>query len=139
MVEGGVHTVLAIQRTEAVRYAKAFPIAISMACLSISATAQVVPVPSDPRARYLVVEIKENRRGFLEVLSQRDGPSGRSYALREVDCRRRTFRYLGDSDSLSEALAAPGRARPGNEMGGLVNGSISDVISKFACAAGVRG
>jgi hypothetical protein len=61
-----------------------------------------------------------------------DVPSdpGVSYARREIDCAAMTFRYLGEGDTLEQANSDS--PNPG-DMGMLTDGSISDVISEYAC------
>lgn len=95
-----------------------------------TAMAQAIAVPSDPRARYELVSKIRRDDGLVEITTRRQGPSGTSFARREVDCRRRLFRYLGEGDALKEArrlAPSPGRMSP------LVDGSISDHIVRFAC------
>jgi hypothetical protein len=99
------------------------------------AQAQPVPVPSDPRASYVALDIKPKPRGMVEVLTRRDGPSGVSFSLREIDCGRRTFRYIGEGDTRDEVARASARSRPGNTMGPLTDGSISTHVANFACVA----
>lgn len=101
----------------------------------VTAFAQPIPVPSDPRASYAALDIKLKPRGMVEVLTRRDGPSGISFALREIDCGRRSFRYIGEGDTREEAARASARSRPGNTMGPLTDGSISTHLANFACAA----
>jgi hypothetical protein len=89
-----------------------------------------VPVPSDPRARYWLLDWSRMSNGNLEVLTRRSGPSGVSYARREIDCGAMTFRYLGEGDSVAEARQDS--PNPGG-MGELVGGSISTEVSQFVC------
>jgi hypothetical protein len=95
-----------------------------------TAMAQAIAVPSDPRARYELVRKVRRDDGLVEITTRRQGPSGTSFARREVDCRRRLFRYLSEGDTLEEArrpAPSPGRMSP------LFDGSISDHIARFAC------
>lgn len=88
-------------------------------------------VPSDSKARYYLLNVEDGEAGRIIATSRREGPSGTSYARREIDCSARLFRYVGEGDTLAEAQQpAP---NPG-EMSGLVEGSISDEAVKFACA-----
>lgn len=97
--------------------------------LATAASAQTIPVPSDPRAAYEALEIRRLPNGNREILTRRVGPLGTSYALREVDCRRNQFRYLGEGDTAEQAR----RRSSSNVMGALVDGSISWHVSRFAC------
>lgn len=107
------------------------PAAVAILALAASAaSAQSIAVPSDPRARYEAVSTTKRPDGLVEIITRRQGPSGVSYARREVDCRRRTFRYVGEGDTLDEAKR-PG-PNPG-QMAELVQGSISWHVVQFAC------
>jgi hypothetical protein len=89
-----------------------------------------VPVLSDPRARYWLLDWSRMSNGNLEALTRRSGPSGVRYARREIDCGTMTFRYLGEGDSVAEARQDS--PNPGG-MGDLVAGSISTEVSQFVC------
>ena len=86
------------------------------------------------RARYTALEIKPKPKGLVEVLTRREGSSGITFALREIDCDRRMFRYLGEGDTRAKAAEGRARNRPDNNMGRLTEGSISTEVSDFACA-----
>ena len=90
-----------------------------------------LPVRSDPGASYQLISSSKMSNGNLEVLTQRSGPSGVSFARREVDCSSMTFRYLGEGDTLSEAKEDG--PNPG-EMSEAMSTSISGEVSRFACA-----
>ena len=88
-------------------------------------------VPSDPRARYFLLNVAPGEGGNIVATTRREGPSGTSFSRREINCDAQTFRYIGEGDTLEQAKQpAP---NPG-DMGPLVDGSISDVSVKFACA-----
>ncbi len=108
--------------------------ALTGASLSLAAHAQPISVPSDPGVSYRAVEIKAKPNGMVEILTRRQGPSGISFSLREIDCRNRSFRYLGEGDTREEAARAEARNRPNNRMGQLTEGSISTHVANFACS-----
>ena len=88
-------------------------------------------VPSDPRASYRLLKWSKMQNGNLEAVTVREGPSGTSFARREIDCENQTFRYLGEGDTLSEAM----RDSPNiGEMSGLVEGSIAAVTVDVVCS-----
>lgn len=89
-----------------------------------------IDVPSDPGVGYRLLDVSPGKNGNLIAISRREGKSGVSYARREIDCTAMTFRYLGEGDTLEQAKADS--PNPG-DMGVLTDGSISDVISKYAC------
>jgi hypothetical protein len=94
------------------------------------ADGEFIPVASDPRASYSLLHWSAMQNGHREALTRRDGPSGTSYARREIDCERMRFRYLGEGDTREEAEAdAPNRG----EMAELVHGSISREVSEYVC------
>ena len=71
-----------------------------------TAMAQAIAVPSDPRARYELVGKVRRDDGLVEITTRRQGPSGTSFARREVDCRRRMARQSGceQRDNQDESL-----------------------------------
>lgn len=88
-------------------------------------------VPSDARARYFLLDVSPGKGGNIVATTRREGPSGTTFARREIDCGGQTFRYIGEGDTLEQAKQpAP---NPG-EMSTLVDGSISDLTIKFACS-----
>ena len=89
-------------------------------------------VPSDANARYAMLKVEPGEGGNIVATTRREGKSGTSFARREIDCGTPSFRYIGEGDTLEEAQQpAP---NPG-EMAPLVEGSISDVTVKVACAS----
>jgi hypothetical protein len=90
-----------------------------------------IPVTSDPGATYHLLRWSMMPNGNREALTRRDGPSGTSYARREIDCEARTFRYLGEGETQAEAEAdAPNPGR----MGELIPPSISAQVADYVCA-----
>lgn len=87
-------------------------------------------VPSDPRARYFVVE-RAGTAARPVITTKRVGPSGTSYARREFDCGARRVRYLGEGDTKAEA------DRPNEEpnLSSIVDGSIADYVRGAACGS----
>jgi hypothetical protein len=90
-----------------------------------------IPSPSDPGARYRILSVKRLPGPRLEVLSRRVGPSGTSFARREIDCRAVTYRYLGEGDSRAEAERDS--PNPGS-MTELTATSASADVAVEACA-----
>lgn len=90
-----------------------------------------IPSPSDPRARYRILSVNRLPSSRLEVLSRRDGPSGASFARREIDCNAMTYRYLGEGESRAEAERDSPNPGP---MTGLTGTSASSDVAVAACA-----
>ena len=89
-----------------------------------------IAVPSDPRAKYFLIDkTPVSKTGIVIITTSRQGPSGKSFARRRVNCYNNTFKYIGDGDTWEEMLAS----KPSPRMGKLVRGSISYYISNFAC------
>jgi hypothetical protein len=97
--------------------------------LAFHASAEQVFVPTDPSAKYTVLDITRQPNGLVEITTQRDGKSGTSYSKRLVDCANATFKYLGDGDTV-EAMRS---SKPDPYMAELVAGSISAYVSEYAC------
>jgi len=96
---------------------------------NITSTGELLSVPSDPKARYFVTEIVRRDDKLMEIATRREGPSGTSYAIRLVQCQPLKFGYIADADSPDGIVRneAP-------EMSDLVSGSISDIVSRWACS-----
>jgi hypothetical protein len=98
--------------------------------LSVMPVGESFPVRSDT-AQYRLLRQRTLSNGHLEVLTERTGSSGTSYARREIDCDAGTFRYLGEGDTQAEA--EQDGPKPG-AMGKLIYPSISSETAQFACA-----
>jgi len=87
-------------------------------------------VSSDSQASYRLVTWSPMPNGHIQALTRRDGPSGTSFARREIDCDGRLFRYLGEGDTREQAM----RDSPNiGEMSDLVPDSIADVTVRVVC------
>jgi hypothetical protein len=91
---------------------------------------EVIAVPSDPGASYRLLSWSRLANGNLQAITRREGSSGVSYARREIDCDAMTFRYLGEGDTLAEAIGDS--PNPGS-MAELTPESISTYVSEFVC------
>ncbi len=87
-----------------------------------------IPVPSDLRATYYLIE-KSSRGGIRTITTRREGPSGISFARREINCRDWTFRYTGDGDTLADAEQGVAT----EAFGPLMPESISTYVALYAC------
>jgi hypothetical protein len=94
-----------------------------------------IAAPSDPGASFRILKIKRRGNGNLEVLSRRDGPSGTSFARREIDCQAYTYRYLGEGDTRAEAEV--NSSNPG-KMAELTGTSASSDVANAACRKGAK-
>ena len=102
---------------------------------------QVISIPTDPSAKYTLVEVVRRPDNLVEVTSRRDGKSGTSYAKRLVDCENARFVYLGDGDTVEEMREnenmwkerAASEGKPFPDMAGLTPGSISTYVSEYGC------
>jgi hypothetical protein len=92
------------------------------------ADVQPIPVTNDPGVRYAALRITTKPNGTVEILNRRIGSSGITYAFREVNCKTRKARYLGEGDTQEAALRGVK-----NGYGNLSPGSISWDVSRFAC------
>jgi hypothetical protein len=89
-----------------------------------------VSAPSDPGASYRILKIDKMANGNLEVVSRRDGPSGTSFARREINCAGYSYRYLGEGDTREEAEADGANI---GEMSALTGTSASSDVANAAC------
>ncbi len=86
--------------------------------------------PSDPNASYKIVKIDEMSNGNLEVISKRQGPSGISFARREISCSNYTYRYLGEGNTQAESEEDSSYI---GEMSALTGTSASSDVANAAC------
>jgi hypothetical protein len=93
-----------------------------------------VPVWSDPKATYTDEGSGELANGNLWIITRRDGPSGVSFSKREIDCAAETFRYMAEGDALNSMSASNDAT-----LGQLTEGSISTLVSDYACRKHGRG
>ena len=94
-----------------------------------NSTAISVNVPSDPGVNYAII-VQDYGGGTKSVVTKRDGKSGITYSIREVDCNFETFRYMGEGDTLEEAI---NNLDDTQKMSPITNGSVSYFILKAAC------
>jgi len=99
-----------------------FPILLNAAAISVN-------VPSDPGVNYAIV-VKDYGGGTKSVVTKRDGKSGTSYSIREVNCNSKTSRYMGEGDTLEEAISNLDDTK---SVSLVTSGSISYYILKAAC------
>ena len=95
----------------------------------VNAAAISVNVPSDPGVNYSIV-VKDYGGGTKSVVTKRDSKSSTSYSIREVNCNSKTFRYMGEGDTLEKAISNLDDTK---SMSPVTNGSISYYILKAAC------
>ena len=104
--------------------------------VAFPASAQRIPVPPDPNGRYQALNVTRKPNGLVEILTRREGRSGTSFALREVDCRNDRSRYLGEGDTREEAMRRD--AQTNTELAPLFEGSVSWYVARFACRSSGR-
>ena len=104
---------------------------IMAATTNAYAGAQVISVPSDPKAQYaMVVQDVGFGKEALLVITRRVGPSGTTFSLREVNCYNSTFRYKGEGSTLENVIA---NVNDKDKMAPLTSGSISYYVALAAC------
>jgi hypothetical protein len=103
-------------------------ILLTVSKVTLIASEYEVLVPSDPKAKYYVLE-KGGTENNPTLTTKRVGASGTSFSKRVFDCKANTFKYLGDGDTIEEM----NRSKPGEKMSPLVEGSIAWHLWKHAC------
>lgn len=94
----------------------------------VQATGPKIPVWSDKKATYTDEGSGVLENGNLWVITRRNGPSGLTFAKREINCRASTFRYMAEGTSIADL-----RDSDDHSMGDLTEGSISTLIAEYAC------
>lgn len=107
-------------------------VVLLLSVLAASAHAQFKPdqpykVPSDLKGEYRNLSIEGSGR-YRKIKTERKGPSGTSYALREYDCQAGKFRYLEEGDEL-DAM----KKHRDPKWGDVTDGSISSYVGAQAC------
>lgn len=95
--------------------------------VTASAERQII-VPSDAKAKYFVYDLAKRDDGMVEISTRREGPSGTSYTVRLVQCSPLRFATLADGETREGLVRATSP-----DFSELVTGSISDVVSRYAC------
>jgi hypothetical protein len=85
---------------------------------------------SDPNARFEILSNKSLSNRNIEVVTKRIGPSGISFSRREISCADYTYRYLGDGDSLEDAMK---NSPSVGEMSALTGTSASSDVANEVC------
>jgi hypothetical protein len=85
---------------------------------------------SDPNARFEILSNKSLPNRNIEVVTKRIGPSGISFSRREISCSNYSYRYLGEGDTLDEALKNGPNI---GEMSALTGTSASSDVANEAC------
>lgn len=107
-------------------------IVVGLTCLmllSAPATAAPLHVPSDPTAKYLLLEAWDGA-GWTALLVKREGPGGTRFFRRSYQCLTRTVSYGGDGDTMQALRASKGgpfRVR-------ISNGSVDHDLWIEACS-----
>ena len=102
---------------------------VSLAVCLPAQAQENVAVPSDPKAKYTLLEAKERGDSLVEILTRRVGPSGISYSKRLTNCGNATFKYIAEGNTLDTMKPKT----YSNPMGPLTFGSISMYVSAYAC------
>jgi hypothetical protein len=101
---------------------------LALAPIAAIAVETPLSVPSDPKARFFVLE-KGGKGAERTILTKRVGPSGTSYSRRLYNCSNSTVKYLGTGDTLDEMK----KSKPDPNMGPIVPGSIAFYVGQEAC------
>lgn len=98
---------------------------VASASSTIFAAEHSLPIPSDSKAQYFVLE----RGGSKKMPTMVTKRVGISYSKRIFDCEAGTVKYLGTGDSLEEMAAS----KPGPYMAPLVEGSTAFYQWRHVC------
>lgn len=131
---------VALTRGEVALIAECYGLHVDAEASPVRATASrraaaTIPVPTDMRAQYFVIETGRTAGGNVTITSRREGPSGTSFARRECECRTGRFRYLGEGQTLTDASRPK---VPPETMADLFTtgdglGSVSFHVCQYAC------
>ena len=108
-------------------------LAMILSATAIAAQAEV-KIPSHPgdKGTYYIIS-NQVIQGRNLVVSRREGPSGTSFAAREINCQNETYRYVAEGDSM-DALKKNVTARVQDmTMTPITYGSATYYVVKAAC------
>ena len=106
-------------------------LATALMAVGAQADGTIIPVPSDRTARYFDRGSVGMPNGLVQIHTERHGSSGRSHAVRIIDCRNFRFAYIYDADK-APILSLPLRVTM-PPVAPLVRGSISYWVTAYAC------
>lgn len=95
----------------------------------LKATGLLLPVPSDPRATYFVMDKVVEQGASRIIVTRRAGPSGETWSRRIFDCAAYTVKYLGTGAT----RAAMEAGKPDPNMTNVLPGTIADDVGRAAC------
>ncbi|MCW0398757.1 hypothetical protein NB688_000571 [Xanthomonas sacchari] len=102
--------------------------AIVVAVGSAAAKPELLHVPSDIKAKYLVLSVEGAWPNRI-IVTKRSGPSGTSYSKRLYSCSSKRVKYLGTGDTPGQMQSS----KPDPNMTTIVPGSIADYVGRRAC------
>lgn len=88
-----------------------------------------LPVPSDPRATFFVMDKVVEQGASRIIVTRRVGPSGETWSRRIFNCADYTVKYLGTGAT----RAAMDAGRPDPNMTNVLPGTIADDVGRGAC------
>lgn len=88
-----------------------------------------LPVPSDQRASYFVMDKVVVHGASRIIVTRRVGPSGETWSRRTFNCADYTVKYLGSGSSRAEMDAG----KPDPNMANVLPGTIADDVGRAAC------
>jgi hypothetical protein len=106
----------------------AYLLSLLLAVTVVVAGEKELRVPSDPNARFTILEVGGEYPNRT-IVTRRIGSSGTSYSKRLYNCDADQVKYLGSGDSLAEMAAS----KPDPRMGPIIEGSIADYVGREAC------
>ncbi|WP_200784207.1 hypothetical protein [Klebsiella quasipneumoniae] len=99
-----------------------------MASASAFCTPYNLHVPSDPKAKYTVLETGTS--GDLKtIVTKREGKAGISYSQRAYDCQHRLVKYLGSGESIEQMKSS----KPDEKLAPITEESIAWYVGQEAC------
>jgi hypothetical protein len=109
---------------------------ITALILSVTAlTAQAetkIPSGAGDKGTYFIMS-NQVIQGRNLVVSRRAGPSGTSFAAREINCQNETFRYVAEGDTVEDMKKNVTIRVQDMSMAPITYGSASYYVVKAAC------
>ncbi|MDH2023607.1 hypothetical protein N5J29_12660 [Stenotrophomonas sp. GD03680] len=86
-------------------------------------------IPSDPKARWGLIDVTQRNFPVSYIFTHRVGPSGTTYSMREYDCDSNMVRYLATGQNIDEMRTS----KQDDRMSEIHPRSIAYYLGKLAC------
>jgi hypothetical protein len=106
-------------------------LALMVAATAATAATQIPSGPGDKGVYFMHGNVIE--KGIRTVLTERQGPSGTSFSIRNFDCKAGTFRYFAEGNTPAELAENVKKGPLEKSMSVVTFGSATFYVMSAAC------